>query len=65
MSLNAIELALIQSGMSRKDIIDKIEKLTELPNSSKKSVTEAAQMLLDAHPGFGLLIEDKDEDIFK
>ena len=65
MSLSNIELALIQSGMTRQDIIDKIEKLTELPGSSKKSVTEAAQMLLDAHPGFNLLLEDKDEDIFK
>ena len=65
MSLSNIELALIQSGMSRKEIVDKIEKLTELPGSAKKSVTEAAQMLLDAHPGFSLLLEDKDEDIFK
>ena len=66
MSLNAIELALINHGMSRKEIVDKIEALTSLPDRYRKTPEEAARMLLDQHPGFELLLENRDEeDIFK
>lgn len=60
--MDNIELTLIQSGMSRKEIINKLERLTAVG----KSPEEAAKMLLDAHSGLNLLLEKQydEEDIF-
>lgn len=64
MSLSAIEMALINQGMSRKEIVDKIEAITNLPQRERKSPEEAARILLDLHPGFELLIRSKNEEDF-